>query len=438
MIHSATQTLHLENTTILEVTHVASPTNVSTPGTCQATVPLTSAPLCRVQFVINTTSTSAVHAEAWLPDTWFGRFMATGNGGLSGCIDYTAVDYGASLHFATFGTDNGHDGQSGLPFLNHPEAVIGKQMVQAYYGVPAAKSYYLGCSTGGREGTQAALRFPEDFDGIVAGAPATDFNHLQGWSGSLGITWCDALDGLVDGIISEPDDCDFRPEILACTGTSTAGCLTPPQLDAVRNIYSPLLGHHGELLYPRYSPGAEADPIAELILGGSFFQFTADWERYVILNVTEHNFTDFGLPDIALFDKINAGGIATFDGDMSAFRDRGGKFLRTTDGATRYVISSTNSKRTLAMPSLDEFYRLFLIPGMSHCFGGLGAPAFGQGTAPGLNVVNASSHNILLALVDWVEGGVAPATIIGSGANNTERTHCRYPMESPRQCYSVE
>lgn len=85
---------------------------------------------------------------------------------------------------------------------------------------------------------------------------------------------------------------------------------------------------------------------------------------------------------------------------------------------------------TLALPTLDDFYRLFLIPGMGHCGGGLGPTAFGQGTAPGLNVVNASSHNILLALVDWVEGGVAPATIIGSGANNTERTHCRFPMRS--------
>jgi feruloyl esterase len=103
------------------------------------------------------------------------------------------------------------------------------------------------------------------------------------------------------------------------------------------------------------------------------------------------------------------------------------------------LISSTNSKRvydlishTLSLPLLDDFYRLFLIPGMGHCFGGLGPTSFGQGPAAALNVVNASSHNILLALVDWVEGGVAPATIIGSEAsgNGTERTHCRYPMRS--------
>ncbi|KAJ7662861.1 tannase and feruloyl esterase-domain-containing protein, partial [Mycena rosella] len=479
---SLQQTLHLENTTILNVTYlqyVAAPKNMTTPGICQSTAPFTSAPLCHVQFVINTTSTSAVHAEAWLPDTWFGRFMATGNGASTDVrIDYISLDYGASLHFATFGTDNGHDGPSGLPFLEvindfafravHVEAVIGKQIVQVYYETPAAKSYYLGCSTGGRQGTQAALKFPGDFDGILAGAPATDFNHLTGWSGLLthfvGATdpsmtavdtspkfippplWtvvsteilrqCDALDGLVDGIITEPDDCDFRPDTLACRGNQTDNCLTPPQVEALKNIYSPILGLQGQLIYPRYSPGAEADPIATaLIFGGAFFPFTADWERYVILNVTEHNFTNFGLPDIVLlFDKINAGGIVTFNGDLSAFRDRGGKFI-TYHGDR--IISSTNSKRvydlisqTLTMPSFDDFYRLFLIQGMSHCFGGIGAPAFGQGISPGLNIVNTSSHNILLALVDWVEGGVAPATIIGSGANNTERTHCRYPMKS--------
>ncbi|KAJ7907545.1 tannase and feruloyl esterase [Mycena leptocephala] len=477
--------LHLENTTILNVTYVAAPTNVTTPGSCQltapvnappvSTVPVSAAPLCRIQFVIHTTTTSAVHAEAWLPDTWYGRFLGLGNGGLGGCIDYDGLDYGASLHFAAVGSDNGHDGASGLPFLHHPEvindfafraihveAVIGKQIVAAYYGTPPAKSYYLGCSTGGRQGTQAALKFPEDFDGIVAGAPATDFNHLQGWLGFLsryiGATsvdpadntspkfltpaeWsivsaeilkqCDAQDGVLDGIITEPDECDFRPEAIQCVGNATTG--------SVKNVFTPLFGLHGQLIYPRYSPGAEADPLAGLIVfDGAISNLTADWERYAILNVTEHDFSNFSLHDIALFDEINPGGIATFDGDLSAFRDRGGKFL-TYHGRRDPLISSTNSKRvydlishTLSLPLLDDFYRLFLIPGMGHCFGGLGPTSFGQGPAAALNVVNASSHNILLALVDWVEGGVAPVTIIGSEAsgNGTERTHCRYPMRS--------
>ncbi|KAJ6514194.1 tannase and feruloyl esterase [Mycena vitilis] len=470
------RSLHLENTTILKVAYIAAPTNVTTPGTCQSTAPVTAVPLCRVQFVINTTSTSAVHAEAWLPDTWFGRFLGLGNGGLGGCIDYANLDYGASFHFAAVASDNGHDGNSGDVFLNHPEvindfafravhveAVIGKQIIQAYYGNAAAKSYYLGCSTGGRQGTQAALKFPEDFDGIVAGSPATDFNHLSLWQGILShyvgaptssvapspkflppelwavvsaeiLRQCDDLDGVDDGIITEPDACDFRPEAIQCTGGNTTGCLTAVQVESVKNVFTPLFGVQGQLLFPRYSPGAEADPSQSQIFGGPVFQITADWARFAILNDTTAALSNLGVQDASLWDSINPGGIATFDGDLSAFRNRGGKLL-TYHGRRDPIISPTNSKRvydlishTLSLPLLDDFYRLFLIPGMGHCSGGLGAPSFGQ--SGGLNIVNASSHNILLALVDWVEGGIAPETIIGSGANNATRTHCRYPMRS--------
>ncbi|KAJ6526846.1 tannase and feruloyl esterase [Mycena vulgaris] len=344
---------------------------------------------------------------------------------------------------------------SGLPFLNAPEviddyvfravhieAIFGKQLVAAYYNTPAAKSYFLGCSTGGRQGTQAALRFPEDFDGIIAGSPPTDFNHLSGWDGLLGhyigavdtdssakaeaspkfitpelwaalsaeiLRQCDELDGLVDGIIVEPDDCDFQPDMLLCDSNSTAnqttGFLTQVQVEVLKNIYSPLFGADGHLLYPRYSPGAEANPLAASIFGGTFLQLTAGWKRYAILNVTEHDFTNFSVQDIALFDAINPGGVATFDGDMSAFRERGGKFI-TYHGRRDPLISLTNSKRvcdlishTLSLPpaQMDDFYRVLLIPGMGHCFGG----------------------------VDWIEGGAAPATIIGSDESGAERTHCR-------------
>ncbi|KAJ7132682.1 tannase and feruloyl esterase [Mycena filopes] len=469
--------LHIANTTILNVAYIPRATNVTTPGTCQSTAPVTAAPLCRIQFVINTTSTSAVHAEAWLPDVWFGRFLGLGNGGLGGCIDYANLDYGTSLHFAAVGSDNGHDGSGGGPFLHHREvindfafravhveAVVGKQIVRAYYGTPAAKSYYLGCSTGGRQGTQAALKFPEDFDGIVAGAPATDFNHLTIWQGllshyvgapvSAGSTppqflppalWsvvsaailrqCDALDGVVDGVITEPDACEFRPEAIQCAGQNTTSCLSAIQVEAVKNIFSPLFGLGGQLVYPRYSPGAEADPTAAQILGGQFFSITDDWARFAILNVTEHDFSNFGLDVVPLWDSINPGGIATFDGDLSAFRNRGGKFL-TYHGRRDPVADLVDQLKTLydlishtlSLPLLDEFYRLFLIPGMGHCSGGVGPTSFGQSNH--LNLVNTSSHNILLAMVDWVEGGVAPQTIIGSDTSGATRTHCRYPMRS--------
>ncbi|KAF5374438.1 hypothetical protein D9615_009044 [Tricholomella constricta] len=288
-------TLRLENTIITSATHVAGGSTVSTPGSCQSSTPVT-ASICRVQFIVNTTSTSRVHAEAWLPDEWYGRFLGVGNGGLNGCIDYDMIDYGSSLHFAAVGSDNGHDGNDDPSFAEpevindfafraiHVEAVIGKQIVEAYYGRSHSKSYYLGCSTGGRQGTQAALRFPEDFDGILAGAPATDFNHLLGWEAMLGryigapnpttspsfisldlwnvvaaeiMKQCDTLDGVEDGIITEPDDCHFKPSVLLCHPKNKAtDCLTKAQVAALEKIYQPLLGLNKELVYCK--PGAPA------------------------------------------------------------------------------------------------------------------------------------------------------------------------------------
>jgi hypothetical protein len=150
-------------------------------------------------------------------------------------------------------------------------AEIGKQIVEKYYDRAPTKSYFLGCSSGGRQGTQVALKFPGDFDGIVGGAPATDFNHAMGASGMISrylgaptsppeaspkwimpdlwtlvsaeiLQQCDASDGVFDGIIADPDAYEFRPEALQCTSGKTASCLTPTQVDALRNLYSPLYG----------------------------------------------------------------------------------------------------------------------------------------------------------------------------------------------------
>ncbi|KAJ7135898.1 tannase and feruloyl esterase [Mycena epipterygia] len=469
--------LHLENTTILDVSYLTAGSKLKlnecvTWGEPKAYI---NTPLCRVQFSTNTTSTSAVRGEAWLPDEWYGRFLGVGNGGLGGCISYKELEYGSALHFATVASNNGHDGNSGLPFLGNPEvindfafrsihveAVIGKQIVEAYYGRPHDKSYYAGCSTGGRQGTQTALKYPEDFDGIIAGAPATDFNHIIHWMGMLAryigapnpssspafipsdlwkivaaeiLNQCDGIDGVVDGIITEPDACDFRPEALVCQGENSDKCLTPPQIEALRKIYSPLYGDRGDLIYPRYDPGAEGIYIGGPIFSGQFPQYPQEWLKYAVLNTTEFDLSEYGPSHGRLIEAVNAGGIATFDGDLSAFRDRGGKFL-TYHGRMDPLIPSGNSKRvydlvsrTLGMPSLDDFYRLFLVPGLGHCMGGPGAVQFGQ--AGGTNAVNASSNNILLALVDWVEAGVAPDTITGSTLDGaTTRVHCRYPRRS--------
>ncbi|KAF7289863.1 Carboxylic ester hydrolase [Mycena indigotica] len=475
------KTLDLENTTITRLSYVHKGSSVATSGPCTSKADVT-ASLCRVEFTTNTSNTSSVRAEAWLPDEWYGRFLAIGNGGLGGCIDYAELDYGSSMHFATVGSNNGHDGRNGIVFLNNPEvindfafrsvhveAMIGKLLVEAYYQQTHTTSYYLGCSTGGRQGMQAALRYPDDFDGIIAGAPATDWNHLLYWAGATAqaigaptpwsspsyipprkwrsliakeiLRQCDALDGIADGIISEPDDCDFDPQVLLCShsaGANLERCLTEPQVAALRKIYSPLKVN-GERVYPRFDPGAESTPLGLTVFTGVFPPTPKDWLRYAVLNDSKFDGRDFGEGHLLLMDEINPGGISTFDGNLSCFRDRGSKLL-TYHGRMDPIIPSGNSKRyhnliTHTIGSPDNFYRLFLVPGMSHCARGPGAANFGQlGGAVGPR--NDSEHNILLALVDWVEGGVAPNSIVGTSAERNRgrtaetRVHCMHPARS--------
>lgn len=166
----------------------------STPNsdpTCMRPAQLVSANMCRVALQVPTSNRSGFSMEAWLPEDWAGCFLSTGNGGLGGCIQYEDIDYGTSLGFATVGTNNGHDGMTRQAFLNnldvitdyawcavHEGVLLGKQISEAFYQIPHNKSYYLGCSTEGRQGFKEAQDFPEDFDGIIAGAPAFAFNNL--------------------------------------------------------------------------------------------------------------------------------------------------------------------------------------------------------------------------------------------------------------------
>ncbi len=232
-------------------------------------------------------------------------------------VDYRSLDYGSSLGFATVGSNNGHDGSTGDFFLNSPEVIndfahramhvqtlVGKQIAQAFYGQNHTKSYFLGCSTGGRQGVMSALRYPEDFDGIVAGSPAVNFVALTGSIGMLSRyvgapnatregnpsyippdTWkfvseeilrqCDEIDGVKDGFITEPDSCNFRPEELLCSGDlqqASEKCLSLAQVEALQKVYSPLYGSDGNVIFPRYDPGAETGPFASrgLFSGGMF------------------------------------------------------------------------------------------------------------------------------------------------------------------------
>lgn len=184
---------------VLNATHLANNTSIALPGlipSCANSAGYSAAKattdLCRAVINVNTSSSSTDQIEAWLPDNWNGRFLATGNGGTGGCIDYGNLMHGTSFGLATFGTNSGHEGQAGYYFfLNksenmndfgyraiHVEAETGKQVVEQYYGRKADYGDYTGCSTGGRQGFEEAILYPDDFDRILIGSMGVDWLHI--------------------------------------------------------------------------------------------------------------------------------------------------------------------------------------------------------------------------------------------------------------------
>lgn len=449
-------------------------------SSCGRSSQAVSADLCRLTAQIATSSRSGVKFEAWLPQNWTGRFLSTGNGGLGGCIQYEDLDYASSLGFATVATNNGHDGMSGASFLNNPDViedfayralhtgvVVGKDVSKAFYGKAHTKSYYLGCSTGGRQGMKEAQAFPEDFDGIVAGAPAMAFNNLTSWSchflpltGLNGsdtfipmsmwttihddiLKQCDELDGAADGILEFPDQCDYNPDGLLCSGGNSTNCLTAKQVETLRAIYQPLLDASGSLVYPRLNLGAELTGAPQTYFTGQPFG-ASDWFKYAIFNDSSWDPLTLKPADYVLSSSLNLFNIETFDGDLSPFQERGGKLLHY-HGLSDGTISSENSPRYyehvsqamgLEPAALDDFYRYFRISGMAHCGGGPGATFIGN-QARSVSTLG-PDENVLTAIVRWVEEGEAPDTILGtayvngnkSGGVDFRRRHCRWPRRN--------
>ncbi|KAF2187891.1 tannase and feruloyl esterase [Zopfia rhizophila CBS 207.26] len=473
---------------VLSSQFIASGTTLQFPGSdpsCSRPSQEVSVNLCRVTLSVTTSNRSSVSMEAWLPENWSGRFLSTGNGGLGGCIQYEDMQYSASLGFSTVGTNNGHNGMGGESFLNNPDVIedfayralhtgvrVDKQISETFYGEPHTKSYYLGCSTGGRQGFKEAQAFPGDFDGIVAGAPAFSFNNLTSWSchflpltGLPGsdtfvplnmwtvihediLKQCDELDGLSDGILESPDLCKYNPDGLICAPgrANTTDCLTLTQARTVRSIFSPLLGVDGSLVYPRMQPGSENVGAPQTYYNGQPFG-AADWFRYAIFNDTTWDPATLTTQDYVTSSNLNLFNIETWNGDLSPFQARGGKLLHY-HGLMDQTISSDNSPRYyehvsqtmgLAPQELDEFYRYFRISGMAHCGGGPGASFIGNG--PRSVASYDPNENVLMAMVRWVEEGIAPDTITGTAyVNGTpsadvafKRKHCRWPYRNVYQ-----
>ncbi len=396
-----------------------------------------------------------------------------------------------TLGYAVSATDDGHHAEGMMPgaswAVGHPEKLIdfgyralhetalaSKAILQAYYGKPNAHAYFAGCSDGGREALAEAQRYPEDFDGIVAGAPANHWtHHFTGflWNEQAlnarpeskipaaklpaiqkaALAQCDALDGVKDGLIEDPRACHFDPAVLLCKGAEEATCLTQPQIDALQKIYSgPKDPVTGEQIYPGYEPGTEADPAAwgpwiigpiQPAFGDSFFGQAVhedpQWDWHT---------ADLGR-ELRLADEKTAAILNSGNPDLRSFRDHGGKLIEYHgwgDAAiaprdsiayyeqVRVFLARYPDPRSTNPKEIESFYRLFMVPGMQHCGGGQGPTSFGNDEIPSQTVVSPADadHDVVLALDRWVTKGVAPDRMIGTGtAGGTSLTRplCMYP-----------
>ncbi|KAF5344249.1 hypothetical protein D9758_012351 [Tetrapyrgos nigripes] len=463
--------------------YVPAGTNISLDDnhpTCQISHWVVPSNVCRVAMSVSTSSESEMSSEAWLPYNYTGRFLATTNRGLGGCILYNEMEYASTLRFATIGMNTGFNGSTGAPMLNNPNAIAdyayrsvhmgttaGKELTKQFYGSASRKSYYLGCSSGGRQGFKEAQDFPEDFDGILAGAPALGLPRIVAWGNYLSqavgppdsetfltpplwalvydevLKQCDKLDGTEDGLLEDPNKCDFLPETLLCVKGQKKACLTSNQVEAVRKIFSPMYGLNGELIYPRMQPGINTKRQMPFYFDGSPSFLSEDWFRHVVYNSTSWDGRTFTLEDAAAALRQNPFNVETYNGDLSAFASRGSKLL-SYHGLQDWVIPSEMSQlyyahvaRTMSLPpaELDKFYRLFFISGMEHCRDGDGAWAIGQDRdAYG---GKDAEENALMALVRWVEEGVAPEVLRGVKYSEEDaitpeywRAHCKWPKKN--------
>jgi feruloyl esterase len=378
--------------------------------------------------------------------------------------------------YASSSTDTGHQGgvTDARWALGHVEKIVdfgyravhetadkSKTIVRAFYGSPAAHSYFSSCSNGGRQGLMEAQRYPEDYDGIISGAPAGSFTHITaGFTLNLQalntdpasyippskypaieaavVAACDARDGVKDGVIDDPTKCDFKPATLACQGAESAACLTSPQVAALEKIYAGTRNSHGELIYPGYQPGGQSGPAgwglwisAAKPEASLQYQFATQGGANLIFQNAAWDYRKFNIDhDVKIADDTMGQRINAVDPNLKRFKDRGGKLIlyhgwsdaALAPTATIDYYQSVVTKLG-AKPTAD-FVRLYMVPGMQHCGGGPGPDSFGA--------TPDSPHPAMTeALEHWVENKTAPNEIIAAkvqgGHAVRTRPLCAYP-----------
>ena len=431
---------------------------------------------CEVHGILKPTEASTIHFEVWLPESdWNGKLEGVGNGGLAGTISFPAMSTALRNGFATASTDTGHTAQEPREWLENRERLIdysyrglhlttvaAKSIVNAYYSQSAKRSYYLGCSTGGKQGLMEAQRFPADYDGMVAGDAANFWTHQmmsEVWNGvatgtpetnlpqdklellqTATLAACDALDGAADGIVSDPLRCHFDPKNLECKGADGPNCLTAAQVSAVEKIYSgPVNPHTGKKLYPGLYAGGElgwGKSGGQMVINRTTSSGVSSYDfwRYAFFHKPDWDFRAFDFDhDIQTADETLGPMTNATDPNLAEFRRLGHKLIYY-HGAADPLIPAQNGidyYESVAAKQKDaaQFYRVFLVPGMYHCAGGPGALGFGT-SAPASQMD--ADHDIVRAAERWVEQGAAPEKIIATKYVDKkivlQRPLCAYPL----------
>lgn len=426
---------------------------------------------CRVTATLTPSSDSNIHIEVWMPVSgWNGKYEGTGTGGYAGSIAYGELADGIHHGYAVANADMGTSpatGFNGDALIGHPErwvdwgwrsthemTIAAKQIIHAYYGREPKYSYFTGCSTGGEQALMEAQRFPDDYDGIVAGAPANDRTNLH-----MAILWnyavaernradyipAEKLQAITravlhscrvekavnsDTFLSNPSDCHWDPQTILCKTVDAPNCLMAQQVTTARKIYSgPQNPATHASIYPGLPRGTEYG--WESLMpktGGPPYDSLFKWVFGPAWNWRSFDFDrDVTAVNAELASKLNA-----TNPDLAVFQANGHKlivyhgwadWLIAPQGSINYYKSVMHAQSKAAADNgrsaaeeTQGFYRLFMVPGMAHCGGG-----------PGLNTVN-----MLPSLELWVEKGVAPQKLIAkriaAGITEMTRPICAYPQ----------
>jgi feruloyl esterase len=413
---------------------------------------------CRVSATLKPSPDSDIKIEVWLPvgAGWNGKYEAVGGGGWAGVISYPALASAVQEGYATSSTDTGHEGGNANFAVGHPEKIVdfsyravhemtvkAKAIIAAYYGDGPKLSYWNGCSSGGKQGLKEAQRFPADYDGIIAGAPANRtalalwvaFAELKDPASTIpqakypavhqaAIAACDSRDGVKDGLIDDPSKCKFDPKVIECKGPDGPSCLTAPQVEAARRIYATALNPRtGQKLFPALVPGSE---LGWAVLGGGpeASQVILDHFKYVVFKNPAWDWRTFDFDkDIVRSEEPENVVMNATDPNLKQFFGHKGKVLlyhgwadpnisplSTVQYYKNVVDTMGGEKKT------SDSIRLFMAPGMGHCRGGEGPNKF----------------DVEGALDTWVDKGTAPDKLIASHATagKVDRTRplCAYPQ----------